>query len=328
MTKDELRTVIDSIVIDAFKRIEYAYRHHQEKFDNIISNGDDIETQTRTRLVFPKYSDKKDDKRKEDVRTRISEQELRFAFVEAFNSYCENHLLDLYYSIETPTTKKYLDFSTNPKVAVTKEEKEKGRSGEFDMVIFNNDLKRICLIEFKANNSDKIDHEKDLLKLIEEGNDILCYFIEIIKSYTKGNEETKTIGSLKRKFKLNNERGETMIRCYALEGQSQKSVKGENISDIFNELILHHNNTGINAVIKVSHMRPEKNPCILVETKAGRVSITIEDEPIANESCRLDNTTLSCLRKWIVLNKDILLAYWNDDLYPTSQLLHQIKKLS
>ena len=87
-------------------------------------------------------------------------------------------------------------------------------------------------------------------------------------------------------------------------------------------------NTGINAVIKVSHMRPEKNPCILVETKAGRVSITIEDEPIANESCRLDNTTLSCLRKWIVLNKDILLAYWNDDLYPTSQLLHQIKKLS
>ena len=51
----------------------------------------------------------------------------------------------------------------------------------------------------------------------------------------------------------------------------------------------------------------------------GKVLVSIDEDSGAIETS---------LREWIVLNKEILLAYWNDDLYPTSQLLQQIKKLS
>ncbi len=57
--------------------------------------------------------------------------------------------------------------------------------------------------------------------------------IEVLKSYTTGDEETKTIGSLKRKIKLNNKEGKTLIRCYALEGKRGcKDKKGEDISHL------------------------------------------------------------------------------------------------
>ena len=87
-------------------------------------------------------------------------------------------------------------------------------------------MKRSCLIEFKAKNANEIDHWKDILKLKAEGSDILCYFIEVLKSY---DDETKR--SLKEdKFEmfliiddykqyLNN--GAIInVRCYALEGKS------------------------------------------------------------------------------------------------------------
>ena len=159
--------------------------------------------------------------------TRISEQELRFAFVEAFNSSLAVKDKNLFYSIETPTRLKYKGFSSDP------QQDDNGRSGEFDMVIFNEKQERVCLIEFKANNASATDHEKDLLKLDKEGDGILTYFIEVLKSYTTGDEETKTIGSLKRKIKLNNKDGKTLIRCYALEGnRGINDKKGEDISHL------------------------------------------------------------------------------------------------
>ena len=64
----------------------------------------------------------------------------------------------------------------------------------------------------------------------EEGNGRLCYFIEVLRSYSG----TNTIGSLKNKFRLNNEEGKTIIRCFALEGESRaKEQKGEDISKLF-----------------------------------------------------------------------------------------------
>ena len=224
MTKEEkndlkgiLKGIIDDIVVDAFNRINYAYQHHREGIKN--EDVEPNEGETKTRIIFPCYC-------KDNCDTRISEQELRFAFVEAFNASQAVKDENLFYSIETPTRLKYKDFSSDPK------QDESGRSGEFDMVIFNEDQERVCLIEFKANNADETDHEKDFLKLEKEGDGILTYFIEVLKSYTTGEEETKTIGSLKRKIKLNNKDGKTLIRCYALEGNRwSKDKKGEDISN-------------------------------------------------------------------------------------------------
>ncbi len=193
MSEKTLKGIIDEIVDDAFKRVEYAYRHNREgkeKEDVRLS-----EKEIATRLIFPKYANKG---------TRISEQELRFAFVEAFNAKTNN---DFFYSIETPTAKKYSDFSTNP------QQVDNGRSAEFDMVIFkkvDKKLKRVCLIEFKAKSVDKIDYWKDILKLIEDRKDsiydkeeVLSYFINLF-----GSSNRDTIPTMKEKIQaFVNERG-------------------------------------------------------------------------------------------------------------------------
>lgn len=57
----------------------------------------------------------------------------------------------------------------------------------------------MCIIEFKANNADETDHKKDIVKLNNEkegDNNVLRFFIEIVKSYKEG-----TISSLKDKMK-------------------------------------------------------------------------------------------------------------------------------
>ena len=214
--KEIIKGIIDKVVVDEYSRINYAYQYHREGVINEDSAPKAGET--KTRIVFPHFS---------NGETRISEQELRFAFVEAFNASQAVMENNLFYSVETPTRLKYKDFSSAPK------QDNGGRSGEFDMVIFNDKQERVCLIEFKANNADATEHKKDLLKLNEEGDGILTYFIEVLKSYTAGDEETKTIGSLKRKIKLNNKEGKTLIRCYALEGNRRSNNKnGKDISHL------------------------------------------------------------------------------------------------
>lgn len=214
----DLKEIIDKVVEDAFKRINYAYQHHREKEKN--EDVEPGEGEIATRLIFPKYANNG---------IRISEQELRFAFVEAFNASQDVEDANLFYSVETPTEKQYTGFTKGKPMAV-KDSDMDGRSGEFDLVILNDKHERVCLIEFKANNAGKSEHEKDLLKLKEEGNGRLCYFIEVLRSYSG----TNTIGSLKNKFRLNNEDGKTIIRCFALEGESRaKEQKGEDISKLF-----------------------------------------------------------------------------------------------
>jgi len=73
--KDDLKNIVDKIVEDAFKRINYAYQHHREKEKD--EDDEPGNEEIATRLIFPKYANNG---------TRISEQELRFAFVEAFNA--------------------------------------------------------------------------------------------------------------------------------------------------------------------------------------------------------------------------------------------------
>lgn len=193
----ELNNIIKTIIQDTIARLEFAYKYNQENKET-----NDKADEIKTRIVFPK---------KNDGTCRISEQELRFAFIEAFNNYCndeknkkDNKGYDLYYSVETPTKDMYADFKTDPKKSKDFNDETKGRSAEFDAVLYqkkNDKLERICLLEFKANNANKIDHIKDVIKFNneEEGDkNVLRYFIEIVKSYNND-----TLESLNEKMYVN-----------------------------------------------------------------------------------------------------------------------------
>ena len=219
MNKKELEKVMDSVISATFIRLSNVYKYHKENTTYFPQTP----TNEGSHLVFPMYGEHRDNA------TRISEQELRFAFVESFNEYCKTNHLNLFYSVETPTRMKtYSGFSTkNPR----NDDYENGDSANFDLVIYDERLNRICLIEFKANNSNIIDHQKDFLKLnnINEGQEnVLRYFIELIKTYNDN-----TINSLRNKLKENKDL-KAIFRCYALEGKSKggkTETEGEKISD-------------------------------------------------------------------------------------------------
>lgn len=198
-----LKEQIEEILQDCFSRIQNIY-------DRQCKNANSI---NESRLIFPKYR---------NGNIRVSEQELRFAFVESFNKYCANHnSFDYYYSIETPTLDCYKDFSTNPTAHSDKPNDPVNdyRSAEFDLVIFDKNYKRVCLIEFKAKNADVIDHAKDFLKLknnVEGDGTVLRYFVELLESCDK-----KTLTNIKNQKLTNNKvsiGSNTEYRCYSLSG--------------------------------------------------------------------------------------------------------------
>ena len=207
---------IEQIIKHTFSRLDKAYQNQREGINKSLTH-----IKGESRIVFPCYGERQDNE------IRISEQELRFAFVEAFNTYCDEKNLKLFYSIETPTRDTYSGFANK------KEEPKpdhNGRSAEFDLVIYDEHLNRIALVEFKALNADEHDHWKDFVKLNnpnEGGEDVLRYFIEVIKSYTE-NGENSTVESLKGKLKRRNQGDlKASFFCYALEG---KSTRGNNAS--------------------------------------------------------------------------------------------------
>lgn len=56
------------------------------------------------------------------------------------------------------------------------------------------------------------------------------------------------------------------------------------------------------------------------------VFVSISDKPEIIDSLQVD-VSMSEVMEWVKLNKNLLLEYWNDDLYPTSKMLKEIKKL-
>ena len=196
----QIESVISEIIYLTFSRLQEVYNHQQESSpgNNQFYSG----KTGHSRLVFPMYGKHRNNE------TRVSEQELRFAFVETFNMVCDEKNLDLYYSVETPTSARtYSGFAKG----TPRSDDPEGRSAEFDLVIFDKNFKRVALIEFKANNSDFNSHLKDFLKLdnsSEGDKDVLRYFIEIVKSSNKN-----TIQSLRNKVVV---RDITKFICYDL----------------------------------------------------------------------------------------------------------------
>jgi len=206
MRKSKDENCIEEIIKNTFHAVQDAYSFQKE----CVPDLDNPKRRKLSRIVFPK---------KRNETTRISEQELRGVFVEQLNKKINEGDWDVYYSIETPTHAPYSGFCKGGKPG---QDNDNGRSGEFDLVIFNNRLKRIALIEFKANNASYHEHEKDFVKLSNkaEGDDnVFRYFIEIVNSFDKG-----TLSSLHGKM----EGYEQMLRCWSLgEGK-----------DITNEICL------------------------------------------------------------------------------------------
>ena len=166
MNSNEVKERIIEILNRTFKVIDLCYRFNDES-----SSAADF-SKAGTRLIFPCYS--------RQFRTgerRISEQELRFVFIEQFIQYCKETDWDAYYSVETPTEWKYR-FSGESLPCKT--EDGTGQSAMIDVCIHNNRGERICLIEFKAGNPEAFSYEKDLVKLSAEGG--LCFFVQLLES--------------------------------------------------------------------------------------------------------------------------------------------------
>lgn len=165
---------IDEIIKQTFKRLELAYKNQIGKSIN--------HKKGESRLVFPCYNNKKRE-------IRMSEQELRFVFVETFNKYCDGKL-NWFYSVETPTEDKY-KFTENGK-NLDKPKRGEGQSANFDLTISNDKGELLALIEFKAKNTKPFSYAKDFCKLWnpKEGNsNVLRYFINVLDKADKNTSD-------------------------------------------------------------------------------------------------------------------------------------------
>lgn len=193
---------IEEIIKDTFDVIQKVY-HTQREGDG--NHKDFCESQSR--IIFPKYSE-----RYRNGETRISEQELRFIFVEQFNKYCKNNSWNAYYSVETPTEEKYIFSKKGDKNCPYKVDGEGngGQSAMIDLCIHDDKFERIALIEFKALNPKKSAFAKDFCKLSNEPKSTATFFVMIVKSH-----DDDTIKSLREKIGTKGD--ETEFYCYDLK---------------------------------------------------------------------------------------------------------------
>ena len=157
---------------------------------------------------------------------RVSEQELRFAFVKEFEKYCRDEAERYYYTVETPTISPY-HFSENGKSI--KPEIGNGRAGQFDMVIHNSNCNKICIIEFKSDNVVEEKLEPSLLKIAnpdEGGNEVERFFIHIVE-----NSDSGTTESIENKLaKLSKgENWKTIVHYYCLTLNNREKNNKEDI---------------------------------------------------------------------------------------------------
>lgn len=194
---------MNAIISMAFAKISAVYQHNYE----VSQQNNTFQVSDGSRLVFPCYR---------NGRTRVSEQELRFAFVEAFYEYCSNpqHSANYYYSIETPTRDLYKGFAAGTPKAYNKGDTKSYRSANFDLVVYNECGKRICLIEFKAHNGDKAQFVKDFTKLTnkQEGDrDVLKFFLLLLEDYNAATVRASCERMITK--------GDTVVRCYSVNGE-------------------------------------------------------------------------------------------------------------
>ena len=184
MTRQDLEKAIEEIADETFKRL----------------SGNNPTTPTDGGIIFPKYR---------SCATRVSEQEMRFTFVEVMR---KKHS-KWYYSVETPTDKKNL-FKGEP--CIVPEEEEGGQSAQFDLTIYKDKRGKEVLahIEFKAKNPSPHEYKKDFLKLSEDTTDpnTARVFIHLLKSCGDG-----TVNNLRDKKLKDCKKESVKYLCYSLK---------------------------------------------------------------------------------------------------------------
>ena len=144
-------------------------------------------TSANTKLIIPPYyHSKKNTNGDQKICFRLSEQELRFLFVEQISKL----LPDGYsYSIESPTLQLYRFTKKGEKLKPLL--RGEGESGNFDFTIQQSGHVE-AIVEFKARTLDSFSYAKDLCKLWNpiEGQDALRYFIIVFESLTKSKYES------------------------------------------------------------------------------------------------------------------------------------------
>ena len=180
--QEDIKTIIENCIVKSFEIL-------QELYSN--------ETSDKTSMRIPKY-------RGDDNNTRVSEQELRFLFVETI---CKNESFKeggYSFSVETPTNDTY-KFTENGKT-LQKPERGEGQSANFDLTISNHDGELLALIEFKAKNTKPSSYAKDFCKLWnpKEGKpNALRYFINVLDKADKN-----TSAKIKEKLEKLNDKKE------------------------------------------------------------------------------------------------------------------------
>jgi hypothetical protein len=184
MGKEEVKKHVQDILKETFKILKEKYKAQKNTESNIDEGS---------RIIFPtNYTDKNS--------LRISEQELRFVFVEQLNKILAKN--NWYYSVETPT-KWYYKFGDKVEDIRSNESPKKSyRSGNFDLAIHDEGNKIIALIEFKARNVSAHDFKKDFEKLCNKGegdNDTLRCFFLLLESFSESESDGSTLVSIRDK---------------------------------------------------------------------------------------------------------------------------------
>ena len=84
--------------------------------------------------------------------------------------------------------------------------------------------------------------------------------------------------------------------------------------------------TGVDAIILVNHGYPEQDPVVIARFGDIGVFVSISDKPEIIDNPQVD-VPMSDVMDWVKLNKQLLLEYWNDDVYPTSKMIKNIRKV-
>lgn len=165
----ENQKVIKEIIDGTFKKLKDLYN---------TGSGD-------LHIIFPNYSSYAVSGIVDNIKKhRISEQELRFAFVEQFIQTPGARMW--HYSVETPTHYKYTSARNGNEPNI------KGkRSGKTDLTLYDNENKPVAFFEFKAGRLSPNDGKKefnrefkyDVIKLVAESqyNDCLGYSLHLIE---------------------------------------------------------------------------------------------------------------------------------------------------
>lgn len=84
--------------------------------------------------------------------------------------------------------------------------------------------------------------------------------------------------------------------------------------------------TGVDTVILVKHGYLEQNPVVMARFNDIGVFVSISDKPEIIDTLQVD-VSMGDVIDWVKLNEELLLDYWNDNLYPTSKMIKNIRKV-